>query len=96
MPLTALQLTTIFEDADYLALVARTRQKLVEEGIERPEDLAQFDAKAMEQIRKSLLHPAGRVEDPEDEERTIPTPPFVIGAKSLQRMIAMADLIRFY
>ena len=95
-PLTALQLTTIFEDAEYLALTNRTRLKLVEEGIERPEDLAQFDSKAMEQIRKSLLHPAGRVVDPEDEDRTIPTPPFVIGAKSLQRMMAMADLVRFY
>jgi hypothetical protein len=53
----------------------------------------------MEQIAANLRRPAGRIDDPNPGAAagaTIPTPPFVFGAKSQQRLITATELVRYY
>ena len=73
--------------------------QLQEEGIAAVEDLVEFDKETIEQIAANLRRPAGRVPDPNPGAAagaTIPTPPFVFGAKSQQRLIQATKLIRYY
>jgi hypothetical protein len=91
MVLSQAQTTAFFQDA-----VNRTFTQLVTEGItdvtEDPED--------MELVVKNLRAPPGRVRHPDAAlaaaGTTISTPPFVIGAKSLMRLEAVADMIRYH
>jgi hypothetical protein len=69
------------------------------EGIILVDDLVDFEKDTLEQIAANLRRPAGRVDDPKpnaDEGATIPTPPFIFGAKSQKRLVIAAKLLRYY
>jgi hypothetical protein len=99
MPLTAAQTTAFFEDAGQMGLPNATVVQLQEEGIDTVDDLVDFEKDSIEQIAANLRRPAGRIPDPNPAAAvgaTVPTPPFVFGAKSQQRLITAAKLIRYY
>ena len=99
MPLTAAQQTAFFEDAAQMGIPNATAVQLQQEGINNVDDLVDFDKGTIEQIAANLRRPAGRIADPNPGAAagaTVPTPPFVFGAKSQQRLIFAAKLIRCY
>jgi hypothetical protein len=77
-----------------------TVTQLATEGITDVTDLADFKKEHLELVAKNLRAPPGRVPHPDAAlaaaGTTIPTPQFVIGAKSLMRLEAAADMIRYY
>ena len=97
--MTAAQRNALFEEAAQLGISNVTVVQLQAEGIAGIENLADFDKETTEQIATNLQYPAGRVADPNAGAAagaTIPTPPFVFGAKSQQRLIHATKLIRYY
>jgi hypothetical protein len=98
MVFTANQITTFFEDPTQMAIPNATQAQLVNEGIATVDDLGEFDDEHLKQIAENLRRPSGRVPvDPAAPDGpTMPTPPFVFGAKSLNRLKAAADLVRYY
>lgn len=73
--------------------------QLRNEGITTIEDLADFDKDSLQQLADNLRRPGGRVPDPNPGAAlgsTIPTPPFVFGAKSQKRLLVACDLVRYY
>jgi hypothetical protein len=103
MVLTNAQVTAFFQNADQMAIPARTRVQLATEGIDHPSDLLEFKKDSLKQIAENLRRPSGRIPDPNAGAdggppvgATISTPPFVLGAKSLQRLITAADIVRYY
>ena len=99
MPLTAAQRTAFFEDATQMGITNSTVIQLQTEGLNGVEDLTNFDKETIEGIASNLRRPVGRIADPNlgaATGATIPTPPFVFGAKSQQRLIHSTKLLRFY
>ena len=85
MVLTAAQMTTFFEHADQMGILHATVIQLRPEGIEPVADLADFNKDSLQQLADKLQCPGGHVLDPNPGApvaATIPTPPFVFGAKS--------------
>jgi hypothetical protein len=72
--------------------------QLQQQGIDNVHNLVDFDKDTVEQIAADLRRPAGRTPfDPNPAAAagaTIPTPPFVFGAKSQPRLIYAAKLVR--
>ena len=99
MVLTAAQMTTFFEHADQMGIPHVTVVQLQAEGITSVADLADFNKASLQQLADNLRRPGGYVPDPNPTAQpgsTIPTQPFVFGAKS-QRCIAVAcDLVNYY
>ena len=99
MVLTATQTTAFFEHVDQTGIPHVTMLQLQAEGITSVSDLADFNTTSLQQLVDNLRHPGGPVPDPNPAAQpgsTIPTPPFVFGAKS-QRCIAVAcDLVNYY
>ena len=99
MVLTAAQMTTFFEHADQMGIPHTTVMQLHAKGIETVADLADFDKDSLQQLADNLRRPGGCVPDPNlgaPAGATIPTPPFVLGAKSQKRIAIACDLVRFY
>jgi hypothetical protein len=99
MPLTAAQTTAFFEYAAQKGILHTTLIQLQEEGIQSVDDLAEFDKDTIEQIAANMRRPAGRIPDPNPaaaDGATVPTPPFVFGAKSQKRLIVATNLVKFY
>ncbi len=99
MPLTGNQTRSFFENQAQMGIPNATVIQLQTEGINVVADLADFDTKTIEQIAANLRRPAGRVPDPNPAAAagaTIPTPSFVFGAKSQQRLTVAAKCVRFY
>jgi hypothetical protein len=98
MVLTAAQTTSFFTDAGQMALPVETRAQLVHEGITTVDDLSEFQEENLKQIAENWRRPPGRVLiDPLNPAAgTTPTPPFAFGAKSLNRLKAAADIVRYY
>src|SRR4051812_38687613 len=99
MVLTAAQTTAFFEQAAQMGIPHATVVKLGEEGIDTFDDLVNFDKETIKQIADNLRRPAGRVPDPNPGAvagATIPTPPFVFGAKSQQRLTVACKLAKYY
>ena len=99
MVLTNAQTTAFFENANQMAIPHATVMQLRNEGITAVDDLEEFDADSLAQIANNLRRPGGRIPDPTPGAppgATIPTPPFVFGAKSQMRLEAACDLVRFY
>jgi hypothetical protein len=103
MPLTAAQTTAFFEGQDQMAIPHETVVQLENEGIEAVGDLEDFDETTLKQIADNLRRPGGRVPDPNAGEEggppegaTIPTPPFVFGAKSQKRLGVACEIVRYY
>ena len=99
MVLTAAQTTTFFEYADQMGIPHATVLQLQSKGITLVSDLADFNKDSLQQLADNLRRPSGRVPDPNTAAQpgsTIPTPPFVFGAKC-QRCIAVAcDMVKYY
>jgi hypothetical protein len=100
MVLAQAQTTAFFQDAAQMGLPNRTVTQLATEGITDVTDLVDFKKEHLELVAKNLRAPPGRVPHPDAALAaagpTIPTPPFVIGAISLMRLEAAADMIRYY
>lgn len=99
MVLTAAQITAFFTDADQMGIPQRTVNQLVNEGIESPDDLVDFDKDTMSMVAENLRRPGGREPNPDPGAApgsTIPTQPYVFSAKSQQRMLAAANIVRYY
>ena len=96
MPWTNAQTTAFFQANNQMGIPAETRERIKDEGIENVGDLIDFDKEAIKLIAESLQRPAGRILDPNDPDATIPTPPFVFGAKSQKRLVEASAMVRFY
>ena len=99
MVFTVAATTAFFENANQMAIPRATVTQLQSEGIVSVEDLAEFDKESLKQIADNLRRPGGRIPDPTPGAAagaTIPTPPFVFGAKSQNRLETAGHLIRFY
>ena len=99
MVLTAAQTTAFFEDNDQMGIPHATVVQLQQEGITAVSDLADFDQSSLQQLADNLRCPGGRVPNPDPGAAagaTIPTPPFVFGAKSQKRLLVACDLVRYY
>ena len=97
--LTAAQTTAFFEDAGQMGIPHATVLQLQLEGIDSVDDLADFDKDSLQQLADNLRRPGGRVPDPNPAAAagaTIPTPPFVFGAKSQKRILVACNLVRYY
>ena len=96
MVLTVAQTTTFFEHADQMGTPLI---QLHAKGTEAVADLVDFDKDLLQQLADNLRCPGGRVPDPNPGApagATIPTPPFVFGAKSQKRITITCELVRFY
>ena len=96
MVLTVAQTTAFFENANQMAIPHATVMQLHNEGITAVDDLAEFDSDSLAQIASNIRRPGGRIPDPTPSAppgATIPTPPFVFGAKSQMRLEAACDLV---
>ena len=94
MVLTAQQTTSFFEEADQMGLPHDTVVQLAQEGISTVYDLADFDKESLQAVADNLRRPPGRVPNPDPAAApgsTIPTPPFVFGAKSHKRLLVATD-----
>jgi hypothetical protein len=99
MVFTLAQTTSIFQEPNnQMAIPAAMRAQLATEGTVNVDDLAQFDAENLKQIADNLRRPSSRVGvDPDEPDgATMPTPPFVFGAKSLDRLKPSSELVRYY
>lgn len=99
MVLTAAETTAFFEAADQMNLPPATRAQLATEGIVEVSDLAEFNETSLKQLADNLRRPGGRIPDPNDNAvpgATIPTPPFIFGAKSQKRLLVATDLMKYY
>ena len=99
MVLTVAQMTTFFEHADQMGIPHTTVLQLQSEGITLVSDLADFNKDSLQQLVDNLRRPGGRVLDPNPAAQpgsSIPTPPFVFGAKSQRRITVACDLVKYY
>ena len=97
MMLTTAQMTTFFEHAEQMGIPDATVMQLQSKEITLVSDLADFDKDSLQQLVDYLRCPGGRVPDPSPGAppgSTIPTPPFVFGAKSQKRIAVACDLVR--
>jgi len=84
MVFTAAQTTSFFQDADQMAIPNATVVQLQTEGITNVDDLGEFDEDNLSQVATNLRRPPGGVAA------------FTFGAKSQKRLLAAANLVRFY
>ena len=99
MVLTTAQTTTFFEDADQMGIPHATVIQLCAQGIKAVADFADLDKDSLQQLADNLRRPGRCVPDPNPgapASATIPTPPFIFGAKSQKRIAIACDLVRFY
>jgi hypothetical protein len=92
------QTISFFEAPTQMAIPADTRLQLQTEGINTVDDLSEFDDDNLKQISENLRRPSGRVptEPNNPDGPTIPTPPFVFGAKILNCLKAASAIARSY
>ena len=94
MVLTVAQTTTFFEHADQMGIPHTTVMQLHAKGIKAVTDLADFKKDSLQQLVDNLRCPGGRIPDPNPGApagATIPTSPFVSGAKSQKRIAIACD-----
>ena len=99
MVLTAAQMTTFFEHAEQMGIPHATVVQLQSKGITLVADLVDFDKDSLQQLGDNLRCPGGCVPFPNPGAppgSTIPTPPFVFGAKSQKHIAVACDLVKYY
>ena len=99
MVFTAAQTTLFFESADQMGIPNATVVQLQKEGITTVSDLEYIGKDMIEQIAANLRRPPGRIQDPNPGAAvgaTVPTPAFVFGAKSQERLIVATNLVKYY
>ena len=96
MVLAASQITSFFEDEDQMGSTHRTRTlSLNSEGIITVGELAEWKDDDWDQWKNNYKKP-DRIPDPENPANLIHQTPFVISVKSLKRLKAASELIRYY
>ena len=73
--------------------------QLQTEGITSISDLADFNKDSLQQLADNLRRPGGCVLDANPTAQpgsTIPTPPFIFGAKSQRRIAVACNLVKYY
>ena len=96
MILTAGQTTAFFENANQMALPHVSVLQLQNEDVLDVVDLEDFDKDTLSQVADNMRRPGGRVPDPASgtaANRTIPTPPFVFGAKAQMRLNVVIGIL---
>ena len=99
MVLIAAQTTTFFEHADQMGIPHATMIQLQSEGITLVSDLVDFNTTSLQQLADNLRQLGGHVPDPNPAAQpgsTIPTPPFVFGAKSQRHIAVACNLVKYY
>ena len=99
MVLTAAQTTTFFEHADQMGIPHITIVQPQAKGITSVSDLTDFNKDSLQQLADNLRRPGGHVPDPNPAAQpgsTIPTPPFVFGAKSQRQIAVVCNLVNYY
>jgi hypothetical protein len=99
MVLTNGNITFFFENAGQMGIPNATVVQLQAEGIATVDDLGDFYKADLQQVADNLRRPGGRIPDPTPGAvagATIPTPPFIFGAKSQKRLLAACDIVRYY
>ena len=99
MVLTATQTTAFFEHADQMGIPHVTMLQLQAEGITSVSNLADFNKDSLQQFVDNLRCKGGCIPDPNPTAQpgsTIPTPPFVFGAKSQRHIAVACDLVNYY
>ena len=99
MVLTTAQRTTFFKHANQMGIPHATVLQLQSKGITLVSDLADFNKNSLQQLADNLRHPGGHVLDSNPGAppgSTIPTPPFVFGAKSQRHITVTCDLVKYY
>ena len=99
MVLSMAQTTTFFEHTTQMGIPHTTMLQLESEGITLVSDLADFNKDSLQQLVDDLRCPGRRVPDPNPAAQpgsTIPTPPFVFGAKSQRRIAVACNLVKYY
>ena len=84
MVFTTAQTTVFFENADQMAIPHDSVVQLVVEGISEVDDLRDFDKDNLDQVANNLRRPPGGAAA------------FPFGAKSQKRLLAAANMVRFY
>jgi hypothetical protein len=92
------QLAAFFEDALQMGIPNATRLQLVTQGIVNVHDLEEFDEANLNHITENMRRPPGRIPVNPDQPlgASIQTPPFEFGAKSIIRLKAASDIVRYY
>ena len=96
---TAAQMTAFFEHANQMGIPHVTMLQLQAGGITSVSDLADFNTTSLQQLADNLRRPGGRIPNPNPTAQpgsTIPTPPFVFGAKSQRRIAVACNLVNYY
>ena len=100
--------TMLFFEANYhMAIPPPTLAQLRNEGITMINDLGEFDKDKLQQITNNLRGPGGRVPEPNyvppnpmpvlsPVVLTVPTPPFIFGAKIQKRLQVACEIVRFF
>ena len=99
MPLTQAQINNFFTEDDQMGIPQATVDRMQQEGIDNVSDLAEFDKESLQLVTDNLRKPGGRIPDPDPNAvpgATIPTPPFIFGAKSQKRLLVATDLVKYY
>ena len=107
MTITATQTKDFFAANDQMAIPRPILLQLQNKGIAMVDDLDEYDKEMLQNIADKLRRPGGRVTDPNYVPPapmpvpalivlTVPTPPFIFGAKSLKHLQVACDLVRFY
>ena len=99
MRLTSAKTTAFYDQPIQIGIPHATVIQLQEEVIDIVIDIGEFYKDTFDQIAANLCRPTGRIPDPNPTavaESTIPTPPFVFGAKSQNILIVAAKLINYY
>ena len=107
MATTGAQTTLFFKANNQMVILRPTLAQLRNEGITMIDDLGEFDKDTLQQIADNLRRPGGRVPDPNYVSPdpmpvpapvvpTVPTPPFIFGAKSQKLLQVACELVRFY
>ena len=102
MAITGAQTTLFFEANNQMAIPRPMLAQLRNEGITMIDYLGEFDKDTLQQIADNLRRPEGRVPDPNYVPNpmpvpspvvlTVPTPPFIFGAKSQKRLQVACEL----
>ena len=99
MVLTATQTTAFFEHVEQMGIPHVTVVQLQAEVITSVSDLTDSNKDSLQQLVDNLRRPGGRIPDPNPAAQpgsTIPTPPFVFGAKSQRRIAVACNLVNYY
>ena len=60
------------------------------------DDPAEFLPKDIKQVAETFRKPGGCIQDPNDEDATIPTPPFQFGARLIEWSTESCHLVHFH